>query len=117
MKEETFYRLLGGTVEPGEPEDEALGRELREELGAEVEVGSRLAEIDNVFTYEGEQWHDLCLVYECTLQEEDLYARDHWNAEESTPSGLVLHRVSWKHVEKFGPGGAILYPEGLLELL
>jgi 8-oxo-dGTP pyrophosphatase MutT (NUDIX family) len=114
VKVETFYRLLGGTVEPGEAETDALHREIREELGTDIEVGPRIADIDNRFTYEGEDWHDLCLVYECTLLDSRLYQIDEWNADEP---GVCTHHVSWQRVDSLGPDGSILYPEQLIDLL
>ena len=114
VKDETFYRLLGGTVEPGEDETDALRREIREELGTDIEIGPRVAEIDNRFTYEGEDWHDLCLVYECTLLDPRLHELDEWDADEP---GVGTHHVSWQRVDSLGAGGAILYPEQLLDLL
>ena len=51
VKNETFFRLLGGTVEFGEKGAESVRLELLEELGAEAEVGPLVATIENVFTY------------------------------------------------------------------
>lgn len=39
-----LWELPGGKVAPGEGERQALTRELREELGVEVEVGPRLGD-------------------------------------------------------------------------
>ena len=117
MKDETFFRLLGGTVEFGERGADSLRRELREELGAEADVGRLVSTIENLFTYEGELSHELCLVYECTLLDEGIYTRNEWDAHEDTPRGVVTHPVSWRATESFGAGRDTLYPEQLLDLL
>jgi ADP-ribose pyrophosphatase YjhB (NUDIX family) len=117
VKDETFFRLLGGTVEFGETGAETLRRELREELGAEVNVGRVVATIENLFTYEGEAAHEICLVYECILRDERLYGLDEWDAREETVGGVVVHPVSWRAIGSFGPAGETLYPEELRGLL
>ena len=117
VKDETFFRLLGGTVEFGERGADTLRRELREELGAEADVGRLVAPIENLFTYEGESAHEICLVYECSLRDQRLYARDEWDAQEETSDGVRTHPVSWRAIDSFGPGRRIFYPEQLLDLL
>jgi 8-oxo-dGTP pyrophosphatase MutT (NUDIX family) len=117
VKDETFFRLLGGTVEFGETGAETLRRELREELGAEVDVGGLVATSENLFTYGGQAAHEICLVYEVTLRDERLYARDEWDAHEETAVGVVVHPVSWRAIDSFGPAGDTLYPEELHGLL
>jgi ADP-ribose pyrophosphatase YjhB (NUDIX family) len=114
-KDETFFRPLGGTVEFGETGAETLRRELREELGADAEVGRLFATIENLFTYEGESAHEICLVYECSLRDDRLYELDGWDAREETASGVVTHPVFWRSIDSFGPGRDTLYPEHLVE--
>lgn len=80
-------------------------------------MGRRVGTIENRFIYEGQAAHEICLVYECSLRDERLYALDEWDAREETAGGVVVHPVSWRAVDSFGPGRDILYPEQLRESL
>lgn len=117
VTDETFFRLLGGAIDFGEKGAEAVRRELREELGVESEVKAYVTTLENVFAFEGEQGHEIVLVYECSLHDDSLYARDEWETQETTPYGIVTHKFVWKHRDCFQRAGDILYPEGVGGLL
>ena len=117
VKDEWFWRLLGGTVEFGELAAETVRRELVEELGAEADVGTLVATIENIFTFEGVPGHEICLVYDTSLRDERLYELDGWQAEELTPDGPLTHKVAWKPIDSFRGDGETLYPEELVGLL
>ena len=62
-----FWFLPGGRVELLESADEALRRELHEELGVEVTVERLLWVVENFFTLEGRRFHELGLYFQVAL--------------------------------------------------
>ncbi len=65
--DEDFLCLPGGRVEMGEPAEEALLREMREEMDCKVQVGRLLWVIDNLFTHRGVHYHELGLYFAISL--------------------------------------------------
>jgi 8-oxo-dGTP pyrophosphatase MutT (NUDIX family) len=108
-----FYRPLGGTIEFGEPGAQAVRREFREELDAELTDIRYLGTLENIFTYEGRHGHEIVLVYDGRLSEDRLYAQESLQGDEF---GQKFKAV-WKRLDEFERGGPPVYPEGLLELI
>ncbi|MBR1649112.1 MAG: GNAT family N-acetyltransferase [Alphaproteobacteria bacterium] len=70
IKKEKFYRLPGGGIEFGETSFQALQREIKEEIGAEAVILKQLGIAENIFTFNGQQGHEIVIAYEATLPEE-----------------------------------------------
>ena len=113
-KPETFYRPLGGGIEFGETGQDAVAREVREEIGAEISNVRFVGLLENIFTFGGEPKHELVLVYAADLVDERFYALDEWVGHEDDGTPI---RVLWKRVTDFGADGLVLYPDGLLQML
>ena len=110
-----FYRPLGGSIEFGERGHEALARELREEIGAEIKNARYLGLNENLFSSpDGQRAHEIVLVYEADLADEALYEKEEMLVTEDSGATFIAY---WKPLAFFQRGEAPLYPNGLLELL
>ncbi len=109
----TFYRPLGGGVEFGEYGHQALAREMREELGAEVTDVRYLGTIQNIFTHAGRQGHEIVLLYEARFTDPVCYRPDAFADAQDNGTSIP---VSWKPLADF-ENGAFLVPVELLDLL
>lgn len=116
VKNETFYRPLGGGIEFGERAEDTIARELLEEISAEIAPGSLkyLGAVENIFTFNGIPGHEIVMIYDGTLQDPAAYQQEMIAGTEAHGEAF---RALWKTLDEFGPGGAILYPDGLLDLL
>jgi 8-oxo-dGTP pyrophosphatase MutT (NUDIX family) len=113
-KQELFYRPVGGGIRFGECSQAALRREVREELGAEVENPQLLGVMENLFTFDGKQGHEVVFVYDAEFKDRSLYQLDGFEGRES--NGQPFNAV-WIDVDSIGPDSPPVYPDGLLELL
>jgi 8-oxo-dGTP pyrophosphatase MutT (NUDIX family) len=66
--EDLFWSLPGGRLEPGERPEEALQREIIEELGAgSAKLGALLWRIENRFTHAGRRYRETGFYYRVEL--------------------------------------------------
>ena len=113
VKQQRFYRPLGGGIEFGERAQEAARRELLEELGAEVEIVRLLGVSENIFVFLGQPGHELVWVFEGRFLDPSFYEGDVLTANEGD-SPFEVRWVPWQELQS---GEAPLYPDGLMELL
>ena len=95
--------LPGGHVEFGETGRQALQREVREELGAEVKVGKFLGVVENSFLQHGKKHAEVNLVYEMEFTGQ----KPHESAEDWI-------EFEWRRLDALDSAG--LLPEAFLQL-
>jgi 8-oxo-dGTP diphosphatase len=66
-----LWEFPGGKVEEGEPDADALRREVLERLGVEVEVGQLISFVSHPYEHYTVDLH----LYECKLKSESLHAK------------------------------------------
>ncbi|WP_370943121.1 NUDIX hydrolase [Amycolatopsis sp. cg5] len=113
IKDETFYRPLGGGIEFGERAADALRREFREELAAELTGIEQLAVLENIFVNDGSPGHEIVFLFGAEFADRSWLAREDLGTIIDDPGT----RVFWRPVADFLSGNAILYPDGLAALL
>ncbi|MGD0742009.1 MAG: NUDIX domain-containing protein [Acidimicrobiales bacterium] len=106
-----FQRPFGGGVDFGERGEEALRRELREELGVELGSVRFLGVLENIFDFEGEPGHEVLLLYEAEFADGSLYSRDVFRGVEAEPKTGV-----WRDLSN-SAGDRPLFPPGLADLI
>lgn len=65
------YALLGGRVQIGEDSKETVKREVKEELGKEIEITGYIATIENFFKMKGSNYHEILFVYQGEFKEKE----------------------------------------------
>ena len=107
-------RPLGGSIEFGETREEALHREIREELETEIRIVGPWHLLENIFEHHGAIGHEFIFAAEMELVESSLYQRDeiHYSEHDGTAA-----TARWFGRDMLRNAGMELYPTGLEKML
>lgn len=68
---EEHYALIGGRIGIGENSEDALKREILEELGKEIEIIENVATIENFFEMKSHKYHEIMFVHKIEFTDEE----------------------------------------------
>lgn len=111
VKEQTFYRCLGGGIEFLETSQEALKREYNEEIGIDIIVEDFCGISENIFTYQGKKAHELIFFYNIKIKEEDIKEKYHIIDDNCEVDAY------WIDVDEFKNNKKTLYPEQIYKYI
>ena len=114
VKNETFYRPLGGGIEFFESGKTAVEREIEEELNLKSRSEELLTVFENIYLYEGCAGHEIVMLFPVIFEDPTAYNRVEFDIIES---GKVINKAIWRSVAEIEAEGAQLYPNGLKEAL
>lgn len=90
-KKKNLYTLPGGAIKVSELSEQAVLREIQEELGIDAKVDGLKFVVENHFKENGTNWHNIELYYLCHLEKE---------YEESAFKGDTGLGTKWLEIEK-----------------
>ena len=111
VKQETFYRALGGGVDFGEHSRQALQREFIEEIEADLTNIRYLGCLENIFVHNDKPGHEIVQLYKCDFADPKFYRIEQLTFNEGKREKTAL----WIPLERLQSGELILYPENFLE--
>jgi len=106
VKNEHFYRFLGGGVDFFETGKSAVRREIKEELHSEIENLEIIDVIENLFTFEGIKRHEIVFFYVGDLVNKELYKQNKIHVVEDTHE----FDAEWISIDGILQGSLPLYP-------
>ncbi len=109
-KNQHYLMPIGGGVEFGERSEDAIRREVLEEIGLDIQNLRLLNVIENLFTFDGIAGHEIVFVYQADLNAPLLHLR-------GVESNGVEFNLRWLSHEEIKHLAWPVFPDGLLDLM
>jgi len=106
-----FLRPPGGHIEHGEYAIDAAQREIREELGVEVEDVTQLTIIENIFKYDGELAREHVFIFGAKFADTGFYQLEKVPFFDDVKNGFL----KWYDISSLKNSSVPVVPNGVLE--
>lgn len=103
---------LGGGIEFGETAEDALRREILEELGCCIVISGSPIVCENIFEHHGFQGHEIVFAFPVTFDNPQIYSNHRFQIREHRGS---THWVEWIAIERFESKECVLFPPAIAE--
>ena len=94
--DENIITLPGGRVQIGEQTKDAIVRELKEEIGSEIEILKDVSFLENFFDVPELKYHEILLTFEGKFKDESLYLKEKFEPMEDEKKGKL--EFCWKDI-------------------
>lgn len=111
-KNEHYLRPIGGSIEFGERAIDAVIREVKEEIDADIHPPRLLGVLENLFYFDGREGHEVVFVYEAEFLEPERYQNRIVTGVETSGDTLTLRWASPQEIDALP-----IYPAGIKPLL
>ena len=108
---QTFLVPVGGGIDFGELAAAAVVREVQEEIGVDVDKPRHLGILENIFTWNGAEYHEVVFCFIGQVKSRDLVPLQ---GRESNGETIPLR---WLSREELRSSPIPVYPDGILGLI
>ncbi|EKU55253.1 NUDIX domain protein [Acinetobacter sp. WC-323] len=113
-KDEIYFRPIGGGIEFGETSTQAIAREVFEEIQQQIRKSRLLGVLENLFTFDGQQGHEIVFVYEAEFIDPHIYKQHHIQGCETNGHTYI---AQWLSREQIALNQYPVYPKGIEQWL
>ncbi|MDM1019874.1 NUDIX domain-containing protein [Acinetobacter sp. VNK23] len=113
-KNETYLRPIGGGIEFGETSVQAVEREVLEEIHQQIIRPKLLGVVENLFSFDGQQGHEIVFMYEAEFADSKFYR--HVEIQGCEMDGSI-YTACWMSQEQIEVNQYPVYPKGIEQWL